>query len=132
MAGPDSPFTEALHAFDPTAQPYAGMDPPQLIEMERRRIADDDLRRCWTVRFHFLNRLPPYRRYVHLVQYTVRTYLLMAEDRGGLPRGWAAGRGGVPDRGRPRARRPDDGRDGGAGRPGRRADPHWQIHPRRV
>jgi len=94
----ETPFSNALDAFDPAAEPFAGMDFVGLCEEERRCLAAKDIRRCWTARLHQAHRMPPSLRFFVLVNYSVAGYLRLAEDEGRLPRGWSAQRATAVER----------------------------------
>ena len=88
----ETPFTDALIAFDPADEPFASMDLLQLNRREARSIEAGDMRDSWTARLHYLSRLKPFWRLVGLVESTLWVRLPLYEEVGLLPLWWSARR----------------------------------------
>jgi hypothetical protein len=85
---PTDPFTAALEAFDPEAEPYASMSPGQLFDYRAVRLKERDMLGFWTAELHAAHKQRPRQRLIGLTQTTTQAYLLDLERDGLVPAGW--------------------------------------------
>lgn len=85
---PTNPFTAALEAFDPEAEPYASMSIEELLTLRKACEKGNDRVRLWTAELHAAHRQPPLLRLVTLTQHATHGWLLEHERAGKLPHGW--------------------------------------------
>ena len=89
MSRTDTPFSDAVESFDPSAEPYANMAPGRIREAMARRLAANDLEGYWVAERHLAAKLPPMERFSHDLGLQLHAWLLELERRGRLPyEGW--------------------------------------------